>query len=186
MERLVKEMKEINDKPLILFQINHSGSVSGADFSKVVSVCPTEDPNVHFLTEEEIEAIREMFVKAAVLSKQAGADGIDFKHCHGYFCAEMLRPANVRQDRYGGTFENRTRFFKETIEKIKTAVGGDSFLLGTRYSIYEGIPGGFGTEGPGRWRRTSMSLSRLPGWRRRPAWTILMCPREYRPSPMRS
>jgi 2,4-dienoyl-CoA reductase-like NADH-dependent reductase (Old Yellow Enzyme family) len=148
LERLVKEMKEINDKPLILFQINHSGSVSGADFSKVVSVCPTEDPNVHFLTEEEIEAIREMFVKAAVLSKQAGADGIDFKHCHGYFCAEMLRPANVRQDRYGGTFENRTRFFKETIEKIKTAVGGDSFLLGTRYSIYEGIPGGFGTEGP--------------------------------------
>jgi len=148
LERLVREMKEINDKSLILFQINHSGPVSGADFSKVVSVCTPEDPNIHFLTEDEIEGIGELFVKAAILAKQAGADGIDFKHCHGYLCGEMLRPANVRQDRYGGTFENRTRFFTETTEKIKSAAGGDSFLLGLRFSIYEGIPGGFGTEGP--------------------------------------
>ena len=148
LERLVKEMREVNDQPLILFQINHSGSVSGADFSKVVSICPTEDPDLHVLTEEEIEGIREMFVKAAILSKQAGADGIDFKHCHGYFCGEMLRPANVRQDRFGGTFENRTQFFKETMERIRNAIGKDSFLLGARYSVYEGIPGGFGTSGP--------------------------------------
>ena len=147
-ERLVKEMKEINDQSLILFQINHAGSVSNADFSKVVSICPTDDPKIHVLTEEEIEGIGEMFVRAAVLCKQVGADGIDFKHCHGYFCGEMLRPANVRLDRFGGTFENRTQFFKETTDRIKKAVGNDSFLMGARFSVYEGIPGGFGTPGP--------------------------------------
>jgi 2,4-dienoyl-CoA reductase-like NADH-dependent reductase (Old Yellow Enzyme family) len=148
LERLVKGMKEINEKSLILFQINHSGRVSGAAFSKVVSLYPTEDPSVHILTEKEIEDIGDMFVKAAVIAKQAGADGIDFKHCHGYLCGEMLRPANIRTDSFGGDFKNRTRFFRETTGRIKKFVGKDSFLIGARFSIYEGIPGGFGTSGP--------------------------------------
>lgn len=147
LERLVKEMKEVNEKSLVLFQLNHSGRISGAAFSKVVSLYPTGDPNIHLLSEEEIEEIGETFVKASVIAKQVGADGIDFKHCHGYLCGEMLRPANVRQDRFGGSFENRTRFFRETAERIKKAVGEENFLLGVRYSFYEGIPGGFGTSG---------------------------------------
>ena len=147
LERLVREMKEVNGKPLILFQINHSGRISGAAFSRVVSLYPTGDPSVHLLAEKEIEEIGEKFVNASVIAKQVGADGIDFKHCHGYLCGEMLRPANTRQDRYGGSFENRTRFFRETAERIKKVVGGDDFLLGVRYSFYEGIPGGFGTSG---------------------------------------
>jgi 2,4-dienoyl-CoA reductase-like NADH-dependent reductase (Old Yellow Enzyme family) len=148
LEKLVRDIKEINSESLILFQINHSGSVSNPTFSKVVSVYPRKDPSIHVLAEEEIEEIGQLFAKAAVIAKQAGADGIDFKHCHGYLCGEMLRPANVRSDRFGGSFENRTRFFRQTTEKIKKAVAGDAFLLGLRYSVYEGIPGGLGTSGP--------------------------------------
>jgi 2,4-dienoyl-CoA reductase-like NADH-dependent reductase (Old Yellow Enzyme family) len=148
LERLVKEMREVNSKSLILFQINHSGRISGAAFSKVVSLYPTGDPKVHLLTEKEIVEIGEKFVRAAVIAKQVGADGVDFKHCHGYLCGEMLRPANTRSDRYGGSFENRTNFFKETAEKMKKAVRDENFLMGARYSFYEGIPGGFGTSGP--------------------------------------
>ncbi len=148
LERLVREMREVNPKPLIFFQINHSGRVSGAAFSKVVSLYPTGDPSVHILTDQEIEEIGNQFVEATLIAKEVGADGIDFKHCHGYLCGEMLRPANTRPDPYGGSFENRTRFFKETAEKIKKAIGKENFLVGVRYSIYEGIPGGFGTTGP--------------------------------------
>jgi 2,4-dienoyl-CoA reductase-like NADH-dependent reductase (Old Yellow Enzyme family) len=148
LERLVKEMKGVNGKSLILFQLNHSGRISGAAFSKVVSLYPTGDPNIDLLSEKEIEEIGEKFVKASVLAKQVGADGIDFKHCHGYLCGEMLRPANTRPDRFGGSFENRTRFFREITERIRKAVAGNDFLLGVRYSVYEGIPGGLGTSGP--------------------------------------
>lgn len=148
LERLAKEMREINDRSLILFQINHSGRISQAGFSKVVSVYRTGDPGIHPLTEKEIDDIGSRFAKAAVIAKQVGADGIDFKHCHGYLCGEMIRPANTRPDQYGGTFENRTRFFRETTQKIKKAVGDGSFLIGARFSAYEGIPGGFGTAGP--------------------------------------
>ncbi len=148
LERLVKEMREINPDPLILFQLNHSGRISEGSFSKVVSLYPSGDQNIHLLTEKEIEEIGETFVKAAVISKQVGADGIDFKHCHGYFGGEMLRPANIRDDDFGGSFEDRTTFFRETVEKMKEALGEGPFLLGTRFSVYEGIPGGFGTAGP--------------------------------------
>ena len=148
LERLVKEMRETNDRSLILFQINHSGRISQAAFSKVVSVYQRGDPSIHPLTEKEIDDIGSRFAKAAVIAKQVGADGIDFKHCHGYLCGEMIRPANTRPDQYGGTFENRTRFFRETTQKIKKAVGDGSFLIGARFSAYEGIPGGFGTAGP--------------------------------------
>jgi 2,4-dienoyl-CoA reductase-like NADH-dependent reductase (Old Yellow Enzyme family) len=100
------------------------------------------------LSEKEIEGIEDGFVQAASIAEQVGADGIDFKQCHGYFCSEILRPANTRPDRFGGTFENRTRFFRETAERIKKRIRNESFILGARFSIYEGVPGGFGTSGP--------------------------------------
>jgi 2,4-dienoyl-CoA reductase-like NADH-dependent reductase (Old Yellow Enzyme family) len=146
--RLIKEMRKVNQDSLILFQLNQSGKLSEAAFSKVISVYPTGDPEIHVLTEEEIEEIGSNFVKAAVIAKQVGADGIDFKHCHGYVCTEMIQPANTRNDRYGGSFENRTRFFRETVQKMKTALNDDSFLLGVRFNFYDGVTGGFGTPGP--------------------------------------
>jgi 2,4-dienoyl-CoA reductase-like NADH-dependent reductase (Old Yellow Enzyme family) len=146
--RLIKAIRELNQDSLILFQLNQSGKLSEAAFSKVISVYPTGNPDIHVLAEEEIEEISDNFVKAAVIAKQVGADGIDFKHCHGYVCTEMIQPANTRSDRYGGSFENRTRFFRETVEKMKTALNDDSFLLGVRFNFYDGVTGGFGTAGP--------------------------------------
>jgi 2,4-dienoyl-CoA reductase-like NADH-dependent reductase (Old Yellow Enzyme family) len=146
--RLIKTMREVNQDSLILFQLNQSGRLSEAAFSKVISVYPTGDPDIHVLTEEEIEEISDNFVKATVIAKQVGADGIDFKHCHGYVCTEMIQPANVRNDRYGGSFENRTRFFRETAHKMKAAINDDSFILGVRFNFYDGVTGGFGTAGP--------------------------------------
>ncbi len=148
LERLIKEMRAINGESLILFQIVHAGRFSHPDFSKVVSVYPTGDPKVHILSEPEIEAIGSRIAKAAVIAREVGADGIDFKQCHGYLCGEIIRPANIRPDCYGNSFENRTRFFRDTTQKIKEAVKDSSFVTGARYSFYEGIPGGFGTRGP--------------------------------------
>lgn len=146
--RLVKEMRAINDQSLIIFQLNHAGNVSNGAFSEVVSYYPAGNPGIRILSDEDVEAIKESFVQAAVIAWQAGADGIDFKHCHGYLCGQLLRPANTRNGRFGGSFENRTRFFRETAAGIKTAVNDDAFILGARISMYEGIVGGFGSSGP--------------------------------------
>jgi len=52
--RLIKEMRDVNQDSLILFQLNQSGKLSEAAFSKVISVYPTGDPDMHVLTAEEI------------------------------------------------------------------------------------------------------------------------------------
>ena len=148
---LVKEIKAINSDSLIIFQINHSGIVSGP-FSDVVSYypafTPTTESTVRILTDEDIDEIKKWFIKAAVISHQVGADGLDFKHCHGYLGGQLLRPANTKAGRYGGSFENRTRFFRETAAEMKTAIDDEKFIFGARISVYEGILGGFGTAGP--------------------------------------
>ena len=67
--QLVKEMREVNPEPLILFQLNQSGKLSEAAFSQVISVFPTGDPDIHVLSEEEIEEIGSNFVMVMSVRK---------------------------------------------------------------------------------------------------------------------
>jgi 2,4-dienoyl-CoA reductase-like NADH-dependent reductase (Old Yellow Enzyme family) len=145
-QNLVSEFKRINPAGLILFQISHSGYKSGP-FSRRTAICPGRE-DAEYLSTREIEEIKEAFVQAVQLAEEAGADGCDFKMCHGYFGSEMLCPANTRDDKWGGSFENRTRFLREGIREIKTKLKSDKFILGSRLSLYEGVRGGCGTNGP--------------------------------------
>ena len=144
--RLVAAFKAANPEGLLLFQITHGGEKAGS-FSHPRAIYPREG-GPEPLSEKEIDDIRAGFIEAAQLAREAGADGIDFKLCHGYFGCEMLRPANQRADRWGGSFENRTRFLREGIGEIRQRIPEESFILGARLSLYEGIRGGCGTGGP--------------------------------------
>lgn len=144
---LVNSIRDINPDIIILFQLTHSGMNSGAAFSEKKSICPDPEDDAEIFTDKEIKEIRDQFISAAHLSEQAGADGIDLKMCHGYFGGEMLRPANTRDDGWGGSFENRTRFMKEVVGGIRDSCSQE-FILGSRISAFEGIRGGFGTSGP--------------------------------------
>jgi|GEM_PF-99079 len=148
-KRLVQTFKQKAPDTLLLFQLTHSGRHSGT-FSRRVSLYPAGDAweGTELLTTEEITRIRDRFIEAALLAEEAGADGIDFKLCHGYFGAEMLRPGNTRPDQWGGSFENRTRFIREVVEATRAGQRRGDFLLGSRLSFYEAIRGGCGTAGP--------------------------------------
>lgn len=144
-KRLVEVFKNEHGAGLLFFQLTHSGERSGA-FSDRASL--TGGDGTRILPGGEIEDIKDSFITSALLAEEAGADGIDFKMCHGYLGAEMLRPSNIRGDKWGGTFENRSRFFREGVEAIKQNRGSENFILGSRLSMYEGIRGGCGTGGP--------------------------------------
>jgi 2,4-dienoyl-CoA reductase-like NADH-dependent reductase (Old Yellow Enzyme family) len=145
-KRLADGYKAIYPEGVLLFQITHSGRHSGS-FSKNVCLYSDGTDGAHLLSTGEIEDLRRSFVESALLAEEAGADGIDFKLCHGYFGAEMLRPANIRNDRWGGGFENRTRFIRETVGEIRARQRSKGFILGSRISLYEAIRGGCGTAG---------------------------------------
>ena len=158
-KRLVENFKKINDAACLLLQITHSGERSGP-FSEIVTLSADSSAALpgggasdglaaRCLSSDEIETIKDKFIQAALLAEEAGVDGIDFKMCHGYLCGQMLRPSNTRKDKWGGSFENRTRFLKETAGGIKAGLRSGNFILGSRISLFEGIRGGCGTAGPG-------------------------------------
>ncbi|ODV84440.1 hypothetical protein CANARDRAFT_8428 [[Candida] arabinofermentans NRRL YB-2248] len=73
------------------------------------------------LNEEQISEVIEAFVqaieRAIVIS---GFDFVELHSAHGYLLSEFLSPiVNTRTDKYGGSFENRTRVHIELLEKIK-------------------------------------------------------------------
>jgi 2,4-dienoyl-CoA reductase-like NADH-dependent reductase (Old Yellow Enzyme family) len=146
---MIDEIRKANPEVIFIIQIDHCGSLADPDFSDPVAVYPRESSGARVLADDEIRVFRDKFIHAALLAQKAGADGVEIKHAHGFFGNEFLQPANTREGRYGGSFENRTRFFREVIDGIKQQVDTDDFLLNVRISAYEGVPGGFGTAGPG-------------------------------------
>ena len=58
------------------------------------------------------------FAAYARFAQEAGFDFVDIKQCHGYLLHEMLS-AHTRPGRYGGSFENRTRLFREIVAGIR-------------------------------------------------------------------
>lgn len=88
-------------------------------------------------SDAEVEALIERFIAAGVLAWQAGFAFVDVKHCHGYLGHEFLSAVD-RPGRYGGSFENRTRFLREVAAGLRRRA--PELLLGVRLSAFDLIP----------------------------------------------
>lgn len=133
---------------LIGLQLTHSGRFckpnDNTKFeSKILYHHPKLNKKFHLsddyplMTDEEIDALIEDFIKAAVLAQKAGFHFVDIKHCHGYLGHEFLS-AYDREGKYGGSFENRTRFLRNIVEGIKKAAPG--LEMGVRLSAIDLAP----------------------------------------------
>jgi 2,4-dienoyl-CoA reductase-like NADH-dependent reductase (Old Yellow Enzyme family) len=134
------------DEPLVGLQLTHSGRFSRPDgppapllahrHPQLAAKYPqTLDAPV--LTDGELEAIGENYVRAAELAQQAGFDFVDVKMCHGYLLHELLG-ARQREGAYGGSFEGRTRLFERVVAGIRRACPG--LHIGVRVSLADTVP----------------------------------------------
>jgi 2,4-dienoyl-CoA reductase (NADPH2) len=99
------------------------------------------------MTIEEIHQFTEFTGEGARRAREAGFDGVEFLSGAGCLLQRFLSPfANVRQDEYGGSFENRMRFPLEIIASIRKKAGED-YTLSYRYSADEFLKGGYDLEG---------------------------------------
>ena len=114
---------------LIGLQLTHSGrycrpNVHDRPEPKILYRHPILDrklklpPDFPLLSDNEIESIIEEFHRAACIAAELGFDFVDIKHCHGYLGHEFLS-ARTREGKYGGSFENRTRFLCEVAQGIR-------------------------------------------------------------------
>jgi 2,4-dienoyl-CoA reductase-like NADH-dependent reductase (Old Yellow Enzyme family)/thioredoxin reductase len=95
-------------------------------------VPPGEYPNAPMpkeLEDHEIEEILGWYESAARRAISAGLDGVEFHMSHGYLPWQFLSPLyNHRQDRWGGSYENRLRFPVEAMKRIRAAIGDEPFM----------------------------------------------------------
>ena len=89
------------------------------------------------LTDGQIGGIIEQFHIAAKAAWELGFHFVDIKHCHGYLGHEFLS-AHTREGKYGGSFENRTRFLREVVQGIRTGAPGLHFAV--RLSAFDTVP----------------------------------------------
>jgi 2,4-dienoyl-CoA reductase (NADPH2) len=95
------------------------------------------------LDEAGIKAIIDQFVAAARRSVKAGFRVIELHAAHGYLMHEFLSPlSNRRTDRYGGSFENRTRVVREAAAALREAIPQELPLF-VRISATDWVEGGW-------------------------------------------
>jgi 2,4-dienoyl-CoA reductase (NADPH2) len=128
----------------ILLQILHAGRYGYQPL--VVSSSPQKSPISPFrpraLTESGIESTIRAYVRCAKLAKQAGYDGVEVMGSEGYLLNQFLcARTNRRQDRWGGSIENRMRLPVEIVRRIRAAVGRE-FIIMYRHSVLDLVEGG--------------------------------------------
>jgi 2,4-dienoyl-CoA reductase-like NADH-dependent reductase (Old Yellow Enzyme family) len=97
------------------------------------------------LTEPEIEKIIAGFATSAGLAKKAGFTGVQIHCAHGYLLSQFLSPRhNLREDRWGGSLENRMRLLVEVYRAIRNRVG--EFPVGLKLNSADFRNGGFDAE----------------------------------------
>jgi len=94
-------------------------------------------PNGVAMTQQDIDDVVASFAQAALDSKNVGFDAIEVHGAHGYLVDQFFwEGTNQRDDKYGGSLENRCRFAIEIIEAIREAVGKD-FTIIFRFSQWK-------------------------------------------------
>ncbi len=83
----------------------------------------TAGPDSPLITDDELDHLQDRYVEAAKLAHAAGFDFIDIKQCHRYLLNELLA-ARTRPGKYGGPLENRTRFIRELVGRVRAVCPG--------------------------------------------------------------
>jgi NADPH2 dehydrogenase len=146
----------VTDDVLLGLQLTHSGRYSHQrpliacydpllDRRTIVDRSTQQplDAAYPLISDDDLFRLQDAYIAAAKTVWLAGFQFVDVKQCHRYLLNELLT-AHTRPGRFGGSYENRTRFAREVIERIRQEV--PDLMVGTRLNVYDGVP--FAT-GPG-------------------------------------
>ncbi|NLB21017.1 MAG: FAD-dependent oxidoreductase [Clostridium sp.] len=147
LEKMIETIQKHGTR--VFIQLHHPGRETRSDLiggKQIVApsaiMCKVTQEMPRALTTEECEGLVKKFIKGAIISNTAGADGVELHVAHGYLLNQFVSPySNVRTDKYGGSFQNRLRIVTEIITGIKYMCGAD-FPVSVRISADEFVEGG--------------------------------------------
>lgn len=143
-----------DDGQVVGLQLTHSGRYARPDgaprpltaYGHPLLDEPSGADDTSVLADDQLDELVALFIQRAVLVDEAGFDFVDVKACHGYLGHELLTGYD-RPGRYGGSFENRTRFMRDIISGIRAAA--PRLAVGVRFSVFDSVPYRPGTDGVG-------------------------------------
>lgn len=135
---------------LVGLELFHGGSHSENGKSRAIRVTPSQATSevqwaglAKEMESSDIQRIQRAWVDAALRARDTGFDIIYVYGAHGYLLTQFFSPhTNLRTDGYGGSLANRARFWLETLEAVRDAVGADC-AIATRIPVHgrAGLPG---------------------------------------------
>jgi 2,4-dienoyl-CoA reductase-like NADH-dependent reductase (Old Yellow Enzyme family)/thioredoxin reductase len=137
---------------LLIAQLNHGGrqhlarEVPAILWAPSAIACPYSGGVPHEMTRAEVLDVLDGYVRSAMHARQAGADGVEVHGAQGHLIQQFVSPfSNHRTDEWGGSFENRLRFPREILRRIRAGAGRE-FVVGYRLGVDEFTPGGLTVE----------------------------------------
>ena len=98
------------------------------------------------LREDEILDIIQRFATSAAICEKAGFEGVQLHGAHGYLISQFLSPlTNKRQDQWGGSIENRSRFLLEAYKAVRSATS-ENFIISVKLNSADFQRGGISEE----------------------------------------
>jgi 2,4-dienoyl-CoA reductase-like NADH-dependent reductase (Old Yellow Enzyme family)/thioredoxin reductase len=156
-DRFIPGLKEIADAvhasgSKVVLQLHHAGRESPYLLQQGKAIAPSAIPSLVFgltpreMTRDEIQEIILAFGAAAHRGIEAGFDAVEVHGAHGYLLTQFLSAlSNKRDDEYGGSLSNRSRFMIEVLQEVRRTVGPD-FPISLCLSVEECIKDGYTVE----------------------------------------
>ncbi len=143
---------------LVSAQLGHAGPVAAAIGRPGLAPSRVFSPLAFKFTrpasDSDIERVTDCFADAAMLLREAGFDAVELHLGHNYLLSAFLSPAlNRRDDRWGGSVENRTEFARRVCRAVRDAVG-ESMAVLAKFNMADGYRGGL-------WLEDSIESARL-------------------------
>ena len=133
-------------------QIGHCGLMAKRSVAGGRPLAPTGGFNLYGVTfprsmkENEIEVICDAFAEAVNIAHESGFDAVEVHAGHGYLISQFLSPRiNKRKDKWGGSFENRTRLLISVMRKVTEAAGYRTAVL-VKINMRDAVRGGMDME----------------------------------------
>ena len=140
-------------------QLGHAGPVASARSNRAPSLAPSKGfsplgTRMQAVTDDDIERITADYARGARLVVDAGFDALEIHLGHNYLLSAFLSPKlNRRDDRWGGSLENRARFPRQVVRAVRDVVG-DRAAVTAKLNMADGVPKGL-------WLDDSIEFARL-------------------------
>lgn len=129
-------------------QIGHAGLVADTRSNRTPTLAPSRRLSapaktvVRAATESDLRQVTDDYARAARCAREAGFDAVEVHLGHNYLLSSFLSPnLNRRRDAWGGSLENRARFPREVVRRVREAVG-PGLAVTVKLNMTDGVPDG--------------------------------------------